>query len=96
MSDIGPGDFVECVDIAERPGELQTDVLILGAIYRVEQLILVTLPDYGPAVFLVEHPENGPHGLRRCFAPSRFRPIYRPKSEIIEGLKAPAPELEPA
>lgn len=41
-------------------------------------------------------------GLRRydlpgelaCFCPNRFRPIYRPRADLLASLMQPAPELE--
>jgi len=95
-SDIGPGDFVECVDA--RPCAFSgKSLLVAGAIYQVYDLDVGVSPDgeLGLALSLVEISDCDLAG-RFVFCATRFRPIYRPKSEIIESLKAPAPELEPA
>lgn len=84
---IGPGDWVECVDSAGT--EVWRWPLTVGRIYRVLELLTGDgVPD---ALQLVEigWAEDGEY----CgFAVERFRPIYRPKSSIIEQLKQPVSE----
>lgn len=75
--DIGPGDFVECVDAS--PGKLPHR-LVAGAIY------LVTGHPHAWGITLKEEPSKNPSG----FSVYRFRPIYRPKpSAFTDLLKVP-------
>lgn len=91
MSAIGPGDWVE--RWRPWPGRAAT---VVGAIYRVEDVSPVEndcvgcegcaglkLQGVKPIAF-----DGYPcDWVSACF----FRPVYRPKSEIIEALKHPAP-----
>jgi len=91
---IGPGDWVECVDASTPPGFTLRAHLAVGRLYLVEWVGVVP-PGFSnpgaPAIRLMGHPS----GLNRMgrqtvgWAIARFRPIYRPKQEIIEALKAP-------
>lgn len=90
---IGPGDWVECVDIAPRgPDPVRLAALhqlSLGAIYRCRA---VQTTGYG--VFLdgvVAAYEAEGFGWRV----ERFRPIYRPKAHAFDHLLAPTPENTP-
>jgi len=86
MSAIGPGDFVECL--------VGNTATVAGAVYKVSRVVercgAACLYDdcTEPYLLLSEaKPEWGCSG--HCI--HRFRPIYRPKSSFIEGLKQPAP-----
>lgn len=87
MADIGPGDFVECVRVTK-----PNSAFAMGAIYVVEAVIKPTSCD------LCASPCHGLHlvGMHRhphgwCI--NCFKPVYRPKSDLIETLKQPAPEM---
>lgn len=91
---IGKGDFVECVDVAARPHSCALPrPLVLGGIYRVHDVTRRAdwpgLPTDG--IELVEYPELRDF-WRISFDIERFRPIYRPKSDLIEQLKQAAPD----
>ena len=95
MSAIGPGDWVECVDmVSDFSGGCEVwldDALpIEGQIYQVSD---AWIDDDGYSVILVgwEREKARLDWGRRCgFAIERFRPIYRPKADLIESLKTPA------
>lgn len=94
MSAIGPGDWVECVDGS--PHAVCGASLVAGKLYRVRDAIpdARTARGRGPTLCLVEIVlPIGVHGVEMSWALARFRPIYRPKSEIIEALKQPAPSV---
>lgn len=96
---IGPGDWVECVDDRGDGGIALHDggFLVLGRIYQIDELMAAqtTLAGLVPAVRLVGQPFlHARSWRRRAYALSRFRPIYRPKSDLIESLKQPAPPVE--
>jgi hypothetical protein len=57
--------------------------LMLGAIYRISRVGI----DGG---LQLTDPASGPYVDGYGWLPERFRPIYRPKSELIEGLLKPA------
>lgn len=95
MSAIGPGDWVECVDASPRyvPGVGMSPVpapLVKGAVYRVERVVYDARWDE-TGIVLDGIRENA-WRIDGAFNVDRFRPIYRPKSEIIESLKQPAPD----
>lgn len=77
---IGPGDWVECVDTRDSP------VVVLHAIYLVEDTAW-----HRDIPCLILRGVVSPRGFRKVRADC-FRPIYRPKSELIEQLKQPAPD----
>lgn len=92
---IGPGDFVECVPC--RPGGLLT----AGAVYCVGEVtpegrcncITEGIRPWAfphPGVLLADGPNPHP-SVARAWCCYEFRPIYRPKSSLIEALKVPAP-----
>ncbi len=82
-ADIGPGDWVECV----RPSRMRPGALRVGAVYQVVSCTPedrhgipgVTIKGV-PAVY--EHAGFG-------WAVFMFRPVYRPKAEILDGLREP-------
>lgn len=79
---IGPGDWVECVD-ASPNRRIGRSVLAHKALYQVERAGFVTNL---PALWLVGLRSLGTTG---AFDARRFRPIYRPKADLIETLKQP-------
>ena len=84
MSDaIGPGDFVECIDATGAA------VLQAGAVYQVREVWTCAEGLRWISVGVGEPPEG--------WYPSRFRPVYRPKAEVIEEMKrmVGAPLREP-
>jgi hypothetical protein len=98
---IGPGDFVECVHADAIRGVWAGQcwepgaALTKGAIYTVREVFIDVAGR--EALDLVEV-QRGPEavkgwGGRIGYAPERFRPIYRPKSDLIESLKQPAPPV---
>lgn len=84
MTAIGKGDWVECVDNRSRDYEGCEERLRLGGLYCVERADIAPCGD--PAIWLIEAtaacPEQG-------FRLDRFRPIFRPRADFIEALKAP-------
>lgn len=80
---IGPGDWVECVDALGREPAGTPTPLRVGAIYQVED----TFRWFGHDGLTLREvkPPTGDRG----FAAALFRPIYRPKADLIESLKAP-------
>jgi hypothetical protein len=81
---IGPGDWVECVDARQRPeAPLPPLGLTVGKLYLVEGV-----GEWGGFLGVVLrdvrswHPSGG-------YRADHFRPIYRPKADLIEQLKAP-------
>lgn len=93
---IGPGDWVECVDVSAPSGQLHDGgFLVQGRIYQVERLVQVRSQDLGltPGVNLVGQPAlHGQSGRKGGYGLWRFRPIYRPKSDLIQQLQQPAPD----
>ena len=86
---IGPGDWVECID--DGSGDGYGTPLRVGAIYRVNGIIPDWQGKLGLTLDGVEPPTTGSVGIILIgFAPELFRPIYRPKADFIESLKAPA------
>lgn len=89
MSAIGPGDWVECVNTIPEHGCFWgvDDRLARGALYQVLDAFMDR--DSDSVLSLVGHrrsaaavAQNGHHG----YLASRFRPIYHPKSELLESL----------
>lgn len=88
---LAPGDFVECINAcAHRSAGV---LLTLGAIYRVREVsaqAVLFSGNRGPTLRLCGIVlAVGPYGVEASWAICRFKPVYRPKSEIIEALKAP-------
>lgn len=100
MTAIGPGDLVLCVDAGpRRGGGIQWEpgaAPVRGAIYTVLEVFI----DVGGREALeLSEIRRGPSAMREWggrlgYAPHRFRPIRKPKSDFIEQLKQPAPEAE--
>ena len=90
MSAIGPGDWVECVDAGSPRGK-RGPVLVLGKVYCVDGVVHQDYPCLhdGCGHNLLEVAGVN-HELPCC--PSRFRPIYRPKADLIERLMQPIDE----
>lgn len=86
---IGPGDWVECLRTwSPSPGESRAGFQV-GGLYCVADVSDARPCDEcgrcGGLTF---------RGIARghWFIACAFRPIYRPDSDLIESLKAPAPE----
>ncbi len=88
-SAIGPGDWVECV----RDGSAVHgwSPLTVGAIYRVRDLVEEGYPGGRVVAGVTLHEVATPPG-EVGFWIELFRPIYRPRADLIESLKAPAPD----
>jgi hypothetical protein len=90
--EIGPGDFVLCVD--DRPAAWTGQrLLIAGRVYRVRSVEADTeAPDgsVGPGATVdgIKLPRSD-NGRETCWRLSRFRLIYRPKSGLLDSLLAP-------
>lgn len=85
---ISPGDWVEYVG-SDDPNAISMNLLVRGSVYQVARLVQARGLDGGlhPALIL--------RGVSRgAWTIKAFRPIYRPKQELIEQLKAP-PKQEP-
>lgn len=88
MTAIGPGDWVECIRVSEPSPDYPDPGFSLGSIYVVSESgmfcncpwILCDRMPRPPAPYV------GWNALA-------FRPIYRPKSSLIEGLETPISEL---
>jgi hypothetical protein len=95
---IGPGDWVECVSNRGVYGAVTQ--LRVGAVYRVVAVGVTPPEDEFPNVPWVRLESAPLRPGKIGFRASLFRPIYRPKSDLIEALKQPAPagvrELEDA
>ena len=90
MSAIGPGDFVECVDASRKPHNTHQPKVVEGRVYRVVEVGLAAAGGrWLPGLLLADAPPARPNGFYRA---DRFRPIYRPKSSLIEQLKRPVSE----
>lgn len=91
MSAIGPGDWVELIG----PKGVTSPVcpeFVGGGLYCVEELVWtascrVCGSKEHAGLHIVGKPRTK-HGWAGCI----WRPIYRPKSELIEILKQPAPD----
>lgn len=93
--EIGPGDFVMCVDDSPAAWTGQR-LLISGQVYRVRSVEPDTeAPDgsVGPGVTVdgIKLPTSD-NGRETCWRLSRFRLIYRPKSGLLDSLLAPVDE----
>jgi hypothetical protein len=88
MNAIGPGDFVECVDAEpEAHCPFRSIGLSRGHVYRVERVLVAHETEV-----LVLAEVLHPHNEWGAYRADRFRPIYRPKRSLIEGLKRPVRE----
>lgn len=89
MTAFGPGDWVECVDDGARDGYPPPPHLYRGSVWVVERVFL----DVGDVI--VCRLQSYPHHLIDNHAGwniNRFRPIYRPKADLIERLMQPVPD----
>lgn len=89
---IGVGDWVEC--IRADPDFARIRALTLGAVYQVSRVFEIgpSFDDAGEIILALSGVDPGLNDQGypyEGFSPDRFRPIYRPKSELIEGLKTP-------
>jgi len=89
VSAIGPGDWVECVNNSDGHecivslGELRQVLDVGPCLYRGLEHLTV--------LFILPPGHTCPDGGRYCGSSiGRFRPIYRPKADLIESLKTPA------
>jgi hypothetical protein len=85
---IGPGDFVECVNLTPDGSIFRDDLklLRLRAIYRVVE---VENSNNIPSVVLREVRSRYRTG---AFKASHFRPVYRRNSTLIQSLLKPEKE----
>jgi hypothetical protein len=93
---IGPGDFVECVDASVAPEAVRLGytgcALQLGAVYVVDRVGVGSETGL-PSVWLRGHHRPCADG---SYLARRFRPIYRPNSEILNSLLRDVPAKERA
>jgi hypothetical protein len=84
-ADIGPGDFVECVDDAPGPGNHKG--IAAGNIYTIRKVqeSLVTPGTFGVLLVGIILPRH-PLGHEIAWKTDRFRPIYRPKPDAFTDL----------
>ena len=97
MSAIGPGDYVECI-----AADLNIDgvepiggwPLVIGSIYQVRWVgkAVSRLGRERPAIKVGGIVAKTAAGIEGAFDQRYFRPVYRPKSEIIQGLLTPVDE----
>jgi len=93
VSAIGPGDWVECVD--NSCGQLEAwsagERLEKGAVYQIGDCWVDThtLKEVVSIVGRERVAGSRRKGRRLGYSINRFRPIYRPKADLIESLKAP-------
>ena len=84
MSDIGPGDWVECVDDSLPDGDWDDSPtpFMLGALYQIERLQV--LPSGRPGCCVI--------GIEGCYRLARFRPIRDGQERITRKVtdKVPA------
>lgn len=94
MSDpIGPGDYAECVDSS--PGwATGATGLVHGRIYRIKDVLREhTHAITGcPTAGVILHDGPNPHNPWDI---SRFKPIYRPKTSLIQSLLSDVPTDTP-
>lgn len=86
MSDIGVGDWVECVDSSPMSGTSIASCLVLGAFYVVERVgyVGVGFSNSGDAsVWLVGFPAPSSSFGDGAYAATRFRPIRDPQARIV-------------
>ncbi len=102
MSAFGPGDWIEAL-IDEMKGEPGRVTVVSGRLYCVESVddndeaLCDDCGDVGVGFFIVgDEPDVA--AFSRCHC--AFRPIYRPRADLIETLLQPvdgvSPELETA
>jgi hypothetical protein len=87
---IGPGDWVECI------GAFVNPFFVVGRLYQAERVVpaIGDCPacgdETGRGLLFVGGPRihHPVVGVMSC-CPCRFRPVYRPRADFIESLKAP-------
>jgi DNA-directed RNA polymerase subunit RPC12/RpoP len=95
-AEIGPGDWVEALITV--PGSFGCQTIVAGELYRVrainenDWICTDCGHDNGIDIELCGDSE-GDDGEAWC--PCAFRPIYRPRTSLIEDLSRPV-EMEPA
>lgn len=98
--DIGVGDWVECIGLSGDgvgPYREMTPRISAGTIIQVESIIDgINYDDGVDGLTFSRIPGRYPCGRRFAYSIERFRPIYRPKAEILQGLLKPIREKEPA
>ena len=93
MNTIGPGDWIECIEA----DQWQEQSIVPGNIYRCVEVLTPTgatctlhgtfcYPASGISLAGKSLPDDW------CWCALSFRPIYKPKSEIIQGLLQPVLE----
>jgi hypothetical protein len=93
--DIGAGDWVECVSFQGimvcGNSESNAPSLIVGRIYQVEEVFPPSrFADGESGISVQEVKDIDENGNRWAFCLECFRPIYRPKSSLIESIKTPS------
>lgn len=101
MGAIGPGDWVERL-----PGKNENvfesasgrSGVVVGGVYRVREVLEAAEPGGGrvPALRLCGIVALAKDGREGAFRASNYRPIYRPKADLIETLMTPVPLGVPA
>jgi hypothetical protein len=91
MNAIGPGDWVECVSNQVAGCAPQTK-LVVGRVYLVTKVGVTPPRDPYPNVPWVRLREVKEDPRRWGFRAEWFRPIYRPREELIEQLLQPVSE----
>lgn len=94
MSAIGPGDWVECVNARPSHWYGYDCGLVVGAVYQVRAIIPAAISPFGDTglglhLHEIVRPLDVDWGTEPAFCATRFRPVYRPKSELIQGLLQP-------
>lgn len=97
MSAIGPGDWVEALH--SRPGDVDAREITAGGLYCVEEVdhepcVCFRCGDEGPGFSLVGDPPGSLVNSAWCGCD--FKPIYRPKADLIETLMTSVPLGVPA
>lgn len=100
MSAIGPGDWVECVDdspprcVNDFGPDLKVGVVVLHRMYCVDEIDEPTeeVPELGLWFADEDSVRIDGDGYDRSWAADRFRPIYRPRADLIESLLQPLSE----
>lgn len=94
-ADIGPGDWVEYVglpaSLIPAPGVRVAHVF--GAIYRVTEVGRACTDGAGRRWPSLRTTASNPH---KSTPVASFRPVYRPRSDLIESLLTRKPEEVPA
>lgn len=99
MSAIGPGDWVECINASPKPGTRKVDwrgpTIEVGKLYRVTAAFV---DGTGAPVILVGWERvkaTRENGFRCGYHVDRFRPVYRPRTDLIESLLQPVDGVKP-